>query len=437
MRNWITLCENSLTPRFPESTATLKDGSVVELSAEETTEPLGDPDEDDFGETFLHVYAKVNGHTIGSAQIPYEDSAFRGIVVDEDFRRLGVATALYNYAEKLFGFKLTPSDTLEPDGEAFWKARMSESADLLEYKMFNVTYYGTELPLIENPTRSELAGMVARADRRGVVDGKNLFIANAGSVVHEDIVKMAFSIGRWEGTTYEGVSGLKPTYTRSQSSYFYDPTQNLASKFKDEWVGTYAERDCGVKTLAISPTLYVAFFENAEETVMATPAFARLVRGAQVVSFIKPKTKVYSPEENDELLRQLSENFSSFRTEKGSLYRIGPRGETTRDKAYRPEHGVDQQGLQQTSEQTFYVEPALVEPLSLMQTKGGKGTMAIVIDTASDRAAIRYVDGPAAGKLISGTVVPILRSPRVGLIPVELWKNGKIVHFGNVITSVA
>lgn len=312
MRNWITLCENSLTPRFPESTATLKDGSVVELSADETTEPLGDPDEDDFGETFLHVYAKINGHTIGSAQIPYEDSAFRGLAVDDDFRRLGVATALYDYAEKLLGYKLRPSDNLEPDGEAFWKARLGESADLLEYKMFNVTYYGTDHPLFENPTRSELAGMVGRADRRGVVDGKNLFIANAGMVVHEDIVKMAFSIGRWEGTTYEGVNGLKPTYTRSQSSYFYDPTQNLASKFKDEWVGSYAERDCGVKTLAISPTLYVAFFENAEETVMATPAFARLVRGAEVVSFINPKPKVYSPEEDDELLRQLAENVQSW-----------------------------------------------------------------------------------------------------------------------------
>ncbi|KAK0358693.1 hypothetical protein LTR94_034378, partial [Friedmanniomyces endolithicus] len=79
------------------------------------------------------------------------------------------------------------------------------------------------------------------------------------------------------------------------------------------------------------------------------------------------------------------------------------------------------------------MRPDDMKSLALMQAEGGH-KMQIV--TAGDRAAIRYVDGPDAGKIVSGTVVPIQHSPEVGLAPDELWKAGEKVHFGNAIVDV-
>jgi len=49
-----------------------------------------------------------------------------GVMVKEPFRRMGVATALYDAAEDLaskIGAKLVPSDLLSDDAKAFWAAR--------------------------------------------------------------------------------------------------------------------------------------------------------------------------------------------------------------------------------------------------------------------------------------------------------------------------
>lgn len=121
-----------------------------------------------------------------------------------------------------------------------------------------------------------------------------------------------------------------------------------------------------------------------------------------------------------------------FQTSKGSRYVVNSDGTTTRDKAYRPEHGEKEQGPQPTSDATFYVDKEGLDKLGEFQTQGSK--KAIVLDKG--HAAVRYIDGPNAGGIESRTIAKVYDKPAVGLYPVELWKDGTRVHFGNEITSV-
>lgn len=124
----------------------------------------------------------------------------------------------------------------------------------------------------------------------------------------------------------------------------------------------------------------------------------------------------------------------TFKTAKGSSYRLEANGQTTRDKAFRPEHGEAEQGPQPTSERTYYVEKSALDPLALFQAKGGPRM--VLVDDGAGSLGLRYDSGADAGKMIAGTVVPFHDQPAVGLYPVEVWKGGSRVHFGNEIVEV-
>jgi hypothetical protein len=49
------------------------------------------------------------------------------VLVDDDLRRRGIATALYDYIEREVGHKLRPSRVRYDDGRKFWKARESRT----------------------------------------------------------------------------------------------------------------------------------------------------------------------------------------------------------------------------------------------------------------------------------------------------------------------
>lgn len=120
MRDWINIIVNeSWTPtEYPPATKTLKDGrSIIVQAYEEMSE---DHDEE---RVFINVYAQLDGKTIGSMLFDNEDQHVRGVSVNEKFRRLGVATALYDYLDGIMGYPIRPSQYLEPDGEAFWANR--------------------------------------------------------------------------------------------------------------------------------------------------------------------------------------------------------------------------------------------------------------------------------------------------------------------------
>lgn len=124
----------------------------------------------------------------------------------------------------------------------------------------------------------------------------------------------------------------------------------------------------------------------------------------------------------------------TFTTAKGSTYTINPDGTTTRVKAPRPEHPGDS-GPKPASQQTVYVTPEDAEKLGIFQTKGGSYTGKHIRTSGSEAAVFGAgIDGRVVG--LGTSRVPVQTKPAVGLIPVELWKDGREAHFGNVITSV-
>lgn len=126
---------------------------------------------------------------------------------------------------------------------------------------------------------------------------------------------------------------------------------------------------------------------------------------------------------------------ASFTTAKGSTYEVHADGTTTRNKAARPDIGHEgQEGPQPRSERTVYVTKEHADELGLFQTQGGP-KMAVAA-TADGRIGVKYLDGKDAGMFERRTVARSSDEPAPGLIPVETWKGGTRVHFGNEITEV-
>lgn len=126
-------------------------------------------------------------------------------------------------------------------------------------------------------------------------------------------------------------------------------------------------------------------------------------------------------------------NVKGFKTAKGSTYEVHEDGSTTRNKAARPDVGHEgQQGPQPKSEATIYVKDPNV--LSLIQAKGGDATA--LAKRADGEWGVKYIEGKNSGKFVRDTLVKDEGGPAVGLTPVEVWKDGTRVHFGNEITEV-
>jgi GNAT superfamily N-acetyltransferase len=86
----------------------------------------------DDGLHVLEIFAAIGGDVIGDGKYDMETGQFRGIEVDKEYRRLGIATAIYGYVEAL-GLDVIPSPHLQPDGERFWQDRnqkITESDDI-------------------------------------------------------------------------------------------------------------------------------------------------------------------------------------------------------------------------------------------------------------------------------------------------------------------
>ena len=72
----------------------------------------------------LYVHATSDGTDVGGARFKKIDGVWTGDIVHvyPQFRRQGVATKIYDYAEELVG-KIIPSKTLKPKGKKFWSSR--------------------------------------------------------------------------------------------------------------------------------------------------------------------------------------------------------------------------------------------------------------------------------------------------------------------------
>lgn len=64
---------------------------------------------------------------IGSAWYKKKTNSIDSIEIDEDFRRKGLATFLYNYIENDLNIKLQPDKVQTQDGKVFWKSRLKKN----------------------------------------------------------------------------------------------------------------------------------------------------------------------------------------------------------------------------------------------------------------------------------------------------------------------
>jgi len=142
---------------------------------------------------------------------------------------------------------------------------------------------------------------------------------------------------------------------------------------------------------------------------------------------IQPERKLLKNPEN-------KESAKSFKTEKGSTYTINEDGTTTRNKAYRHEHGKQEQGLQEKSEKTWFVSKEDADKLGEFQARGAGDKR--IIELPDGKLGIMYETGKYAGGVEATTVVSIKEGPEIGLIPVESFEGGRKVHFGNKITEL-
>lgn len=179
-----------------------------------------------------------------------------------------------------------------------------------------------------------------------------------------------------------------------------------------------------------------ARFEDVQVGVRAPDVMAKVDRGiAEQVRAMQENRPALVERLPDEVTMPVTHGpVVSFKTAKGSTYEINPDGTTSRNKAARPEH-PGEQGPQPASQRTFYVTPEAVQALGEIQAQGYTERRQIVTD--GKQAGIRYMDGKDAGKFERRTVIDVQDAPSVGLIPVELWKDGSTVHFGNPIVEVS
>ena len=97
----------------------------------------------------LYVHVTSDGSDVGGARFKKIDGVWTGDIVHvyPQFRRQGVATKIYDYAEELVG-KINPSKTLKPKGKKFWSSRDtqgvaegSEEKDNLIWTLNSFGYY--------------------------------------------------------------------------------------------------------------------------------------------------------------------------------------------------------------------------------------------------------------------------------------------------------
>jgi GNAT superfamily N-acetyltransferase len=66
---------------------------------------------------------------VAYALVELDFTSVNDVLVDEDLRRRGIATALYDHIENVCGVKLRPSRVRYADGRAFWKTRELQPRD--------------------------------------------------------------------------------------------------------------------------------------------------------------------------------------------------------------------------------------------------------------------------------------------------------------------
>jgi GNAT superfamily N-acetyltransferase len=97
----------------------------------------------------LYVHASQDGSDAGGARFKKIDGEWTGDIVHvyPQFRRQGIATKMYNYAEDLVG-KIIPSKTLKPKGKKFWASRVDRKIDESTESTNHVLFLGPNAVIV-------------------------------------------------------------------------------------------------------------------------------------------------------------------------------------------------------------------------------------------------------------------------------------------------
>ncbi len=96
------------------------------------------------------------------------------IVVVERYRRMGVATKVYNMIEQQLGWKLHPSDEVKPDGQEFWKNRLTE--DQLSEAYDDYAPMEADFKKVLAGLKRKYGAAIGEGRNREVFKGKNVVI---------------------------------------------------------------------------------------------------------------------------------------------------------------------------------------------------------------------------------------------------------------------
>lgn len=173
------------------------------------------------------------------------------------------------------------------------------------------------------------------------------------------------------------------------------------------------------------------------ERDMAGDVIDRVIKGEANLNTARIERDAFKDKDKPKVEDDMKGVVATFKTAKGSDYKVFSDGTTIRNKAARDDLGHEgDSGIKPRTDATYYVTKEQADELSLIQTQGG-GKMAIQrVGSIAGAIGVKYLDGKDAGKFEKRTVVKYKADPEVDLIPVEVWDGGTIVHFGNKIVNV-
>jgi predicted GNAT family acetyltransferase len=112
------------------------------------------------------VYAAVDNKNVGELQFVVSKDNSKliaaSVVVDPNYRRQGIATALYKYAEQEMGLKFVKTNTTTKDGDMLWNSFMGEGSNkTLEYiiNQFNKLPFNSRAEFLKNTTYCKEIGV--------------------------------------------------------------------------------------------------------------------------------------------------------------------------------------------------------------------------------------------------------------------------------------
>jgi hypothetical protein len=246
-------------------------------------------------------------------------------------------------------------------------------------------------------------------------------------------------IGAIEGTVGQTLVEPLTAFSYSQEQLDYTLVDSLQNIAFGAILGSAAHTGFGLIRDKLGPkpqTQFQQFMDNLDPTVKINALKAEVAnivegRNGDISPIVRPfvKDETFNVVEAPETAAQ-----TTFTTAKGSSYVVNEDGTTTRNKAFRAEHGPAEQGLMPKSQTTFYVDDAGLNALGEFQTLGtGKKRL---VQLPDGRYGMQYEEGPSAGKIEGRTVSNVSSTPQIGMYPVELWEDGSVVHFGNKITAL-